>query len=204
MDLKLSSYCRLEFFCFLGVDKVETSKKEKCFRVQDLSEFINNEDYDVYVEDYHNISSVISRISEIGKEFDTKYHSDYQEYWSDMRVNNGNEQEIGAAPVMLYDQWGNDLIVNEQEIGAASVMLYNQWGNNLIVAVLFDKWMIPGHTYESYENYRYRISNEKSIILQLPDYSMFSEKQFMSNKIAVLMIKEWLDTNNINTDLYYQ
>lgn len=63
--------------------------------------------------------------------------------------------------------------------------------------------MIPSHTYESYENYKH-INNAKSVILQLPEYSMFSEEEFMSNKIADLMIKEWLDTNDINTDFYYQ
>jgi hypothetical protein len=203
MIIEINNYCRLEFYCLLGVDKIEISKKEKCLLFQDLSEFVDVQDYDVYAEDYDNINSVISRISEIGKEYDTKYHSGDRDYWSDMRVNNGNEQEIDAAPVMLYDQWGNELIVNEQEISAASVMLYNQWGNDLIVAVLFDKWMIPQHTYESYENYKHR-NNPKSVILQLPEYSMFSEKQFVSNKTASLMIKEWLDTNDINTEFYYQ
>jgi hypothetical protein len=182
MNVDISSYCRLEFFCFLGLEKSGISKKEKCFLFQDFSEFIDNENYDVYAEDYDNISSVISRISEIGKEFDTKYHLGFQNYWNVMIDENEEEQEIGAA----------------------SVMLYNKWGNDLIVAVLFDKWMIPSHTYESYENYKYRNNNKRSVILQLPDYSMFSENEFISNKVASLMIKEWLDTNDIDTDLYYQ
>ena len=182
MGMKLSSYCRLEFFCFLGVEQIEISKKEKCFRIQAIPEYMDDEDYDVYTEDYDDISSVIFRISEIGKEFDTKYHLDDRDYWSDMRVNN----------------------VNEQEIGAASVMLYNRWGNDLIVAVLFDKWMILSHTYESHENYKHRNNNARDVILQIPEYSMFSENKFISNKKAGLMIKEWLDINDINTDIYYK
>jgi hypothetical protein len=182
MNIKITSYCRLEFFCFLGIDKIGISKKEKCLLSQDFLEYINNEDYDVYAEDYDDISSVISRISEIGNEYDIKYHLEYPDYWNEPIDPNGDEQEIGAA----------------------SVMLYNQWGKYIIVAVLFDKWMIPSHTYESYENYKHRNNDIISVVLQTPEYSMFSEKQFMSNKIASLMIKEWLETNDIDTELYYQ
>jgi hypothetical protein len=179
----ITAYCRLEIFCSLNLELFLKYDKEQALLIQILNKSKNiisyYRDYDVFAENHHNFNSVISCLSQI-------------------------EQEWRKLNPTLIKNDGNQIM-------CPSVLLYNKWGNHLTVGMYLDRIFIfeySKYTTEWQECLANLDKNEeREILLYIPEPIEFGECEFIPNKKAHLLLKEWLDNNNyikdFNDEVYY-
>jgi len=183
MTVKQEVYCRLELFCIYALEECQNLKKERCFFIKDDNNFNNIKEYDVYVENFQNFKSVVNRIIELNEIW---HKSELKKCWA---------EEIGENIII-------------------SVMLYNCQKDNMTIGISEAGWIMPGFSYytQEYENNLIRlgkpdIKKERSFVLYSPQYTEFSESDFIPQEAACSLIKEWLDTGTylkyfINQSIY--
>jgi hypothetical protein len=184
-DSKTNPYCRLETYCFFDIKQLGFLKQEKSLAVQKDSYYDDVKDYDVYAEEYNDLESVLSRISQIEEEWIKKNNLEKnRNYWE---FNENDQSAIG-----------------DSETSCISVIIYNKWNNEIYVGMCFGRWMIVFYsdfTNECKENLQ-KAKNRKprSMVLYLPQYTDFYDYQFISKEKVSLLIEEWLETDCINKD----
>ncbi len=177
------NYCRLEIFCVYDIDNNELAIKEKSLSVQNDKNLKYVKDYDVYVEKYQDFISVKNRIIKLGNIW-KQYHPEIEIPWT--------EEEKKACYSGKKETSRNIYI---------SVVLYNQWGDNINVGISHAGWVIPEvscYTLE-YENNIIKLgnidfSNQRIFVIFTPQVTEFFECDFISEKSACSLIKEWLET----------
>jgi hypothetical protein len=85
----------------------------------------------------------------------------------------------------------------------ASVMIYNQWGSNLMIGMYCDRWMLlefSKYTNEWRENLLNFGKEQKKIISYVPSYEENDECEFISKKKVCSLLLKWLDSNDQSGD----
>ncbi len=182
MISKKNLYCRLEIFCIYEIEAAPFARKEKSLSIQNNEELKTVEDYDVYVEEYQDFILVRNRIIELGIIW-KELHSEVETSWTeeDRKACYAGNKESGRS---LY----------------ISVLLYNCWGDHIIVGISHAGWVIPAvscYTLE-YENNLIELgdidfSRQRIFVIFTPQVTEFFECEFISQEVACLLIKEWLD-----------
>ncbi|MGL6344945.1 MAG: hypothetical protein ACRC80_38055, partial [Waterburya sp.] len=144
-----------------------------------------SKDY-VYVENYNDFQLVKSRIIELNKIWRNRY-PEKERYWSQEE-----KQAHFIGGTIIDDR------VRDRYIG---IFLYNRWGDKMTVGVTYLGWTIPGfscYTLDSINNRKrlgkLDLKKERTFVFNIPEWTDFCVRDFISQESACSLIEEWLDT----------
>lgn len=185
MKQKSKIYCRLEHLCLYKLEDRQSLKKTKSIFLYDEDD-LDTPDYatDVYIEEYNDFSSVKARIIELNQIWRQR-HPEKERYWTKQ------EKEKYSTKGIINSDFKDKYL---------SVMLYNRWQDLMVIGISYLGWIMPGFSNYTMECINKKIKQkklnlkEKSLVFYTPEWTEFSESDFISENAACYLIKQWLDT----------
>lgn len=186
MKIQYPIYCRLEHFCLHELIKDKQIKKTKSiFHYDENDPDVPDYAVDVYLEEYNNFESAKARIVELNQIW-RKANPEKERFWTE------EERKLCFVQEII------DSNVNDE---CLSVILYNRWNDHIVVGISCLGWIIPGftrYTQEYIDNYNRKqnifFEKDKTFVFYMPERTEFLYDEFVSEKTARSLIKEWLDT----------